>query len=304
MSAPVTTGIVDAHTHAFPPAWVADRSGHVARDAWFAELYAGPAAKMIDADALLMTMDAAGVAQAVMCGWPWSDPGHCREHNAYLAEAAAASQGRLAWLGTVAPASPGAAAEAERCLVAGASGIGELNADAQGFDLADPSSLADVGDLLRLAGRPLLLHSSEPVGHRYPGKGTATPGRLAAFLAAHPSLPVVLAHWGGGLPFYELMPEVGELARDVVYDSAASSYLYRPDIFRRVLDIVGPDRVLWASDHPVLGMGRFLRRTRRDGGLREDEVAPVMGENARRVYRLPDLASEAREALVTVRVRE
>lgn len=304
MSATEATGIVDAHTHAFPPEWVADRSGHVARDAWFAELYAGPTAKMIDADALLAAMDDAGVEQAVMCGWPWSDPGHCREHNAYLAEAAAASRGRLAWLGTVAPARPGAAAEAERCLAEGASGIGELNADAQGFDLADPASLADISAVLREGGWPLLLHSSEPVGHRYPGKGTATPGRLAAFLAAQPDLLVALAHWGGGLPFYELMPEVAELARHVVYDSAASSYLYRPDVFRRVLDIVGPNRVLWASDHPVLGMGRFLRRTRRDAALREHEVAAVMGENARRVYRLPSRVGAASERLVTVRVRK
>ena len=30
-------------------------------------------------------MDEAGVAQAVMCGWPWADPVLCREHNDYLA---------------------------------------------------------------------------------------------------------------------------------------------------------------------------------------------------------------------------
>jgi predicted TIM-barrel fold metal-dependent hydrolase len=303
MAAIEATGIVDAHTHAFPPEWVADRSGHVARDAWFAELYTGPTAKMIDAGSLLAAMDSAGVEQAVMCGWPWSDPVHCREHNAYLAEAAAASGGRLAWLGTVAPACPGAAAEVERCLAEGASGIGELNADAQGFDLAEPGALADVAAMLREAGLPLLLHSSEPVGHRYPGKGTATPARLVTFIAAQPGLSVVLAHWGGGLPFYELMPEVAEVARDVVYDSAASSYLYRPDVFRRVIDIVGPERVLWASDHPVLGMGRFLRRTRRDAGLRVDEVAPVMGENARRVYRLPKREVGGSEARMTARVR-
>ena len=61
------------------------------------------------------------------------------------------------------------------------------------------------------------------------------------------------------MPFYELMPEVAALTRNVVYDTAASSYLYRADVFRAVLDIAGPERVLWASDHPVLGMGRFLR---------------------------------------------
>ncbi|MGH2615040.1 MAG: amidohydrolase family protein [Thermomicrobiales bacterium] len=280
--------VIDAHTHAFPPEWIADRVNHCQRDRWFGELYEAPSAKMVDAIDLVAAMDAAGVAQAVACGWPWADPGLCREHNDYLAAASRASGGRLAWTGTVAPASPGAAAETERCLALGASGIGELNADAQGFDVAQPSALADVSAILTAAGRPLLLHASEPVGHRYPGKGTATPDRLVSFLATHPDLPVVLAHWGGGLPFYELMPEVSALSQNVVYDTAASSYLYRPAVFRAVLDVVGPERVLWASDHPVLNMGRFLERTRTLANIRREEMEPVMAGNARRVYGLDD----------------
>jgi predicted TIM-barrel fold metal-dependent hydrolase len=133
----------------------------------------------------------------------------------------------------------------------------------------------------------MMLHTSEPVGHSYPGKGTATPDRVLAFLSAYPELPVVLAHWGGGLPFYELMPEVAALAARVVYDTAASTYLYRPQVFRAVLDLVGSDRVLFASDHPILRMDRFLRRVIASGGLRSHEIEPVLGGNARRVYGLP-----------------
>jgi uncharacterized protein len=282
--------IVDAHTHAFPPEWIADRVNHCRRDRWFGDLYEAPSAKMIDGVDLVSAMDSAGVALAIACGWPWLDPGLCREHNDYLADATRTSNGRLAWLGIVAPTSPEAAAETERCLALGASGIGELNADAQGVDIAQPGLLADVVATLIAAERPLLLHASEPVGHRYPGKGTATPDRLLSFLVANPQLRVVLAHWGGGLPFYELMPEVTALTQNVVYDTAASSYLYRPGVFRTVLDIAGPERVLWASDHPVLGMGKFLERTRRLAAIHPDERALVMSDNARRVYRLDDTA--------------
>lgn len=292
MSEPAPLAIVDAHTHAFPPGWVADRVNHCRRDRWFGVLYEAPSARMIDAAELLRAMDEARVAQAVACGWPWADPVLCREHNDYLAAVSLQSRGRLAWLGSVAPAFPGAGAEAERCLALGASGIGELNADAQGFDVADRGALAEVAEVLIGSGLPLLLHASEPVGHRYPGKGTATPDRLVAFLEMQPDLSVVLAHWGGGLPFYELMPEVGALCRNVCYDTAASTYLYGPGIFRTVLDIVGAGRVLWGSDHPVLGMGTFLGRTRRLAGLRPEEAELVMGGNARRVYRLGDTAFE------------
>ena len=282
--------VVDAHTHAFPPQWIADRVNHCRRDRWFGDLYEAPTAKMIDAVELMSAMESAGVGLAIACGWPWRDPGLCREHNDYLADAAKRSEGRLAWLGIVAPASSDAAAETERCLALGASGIGELNADAQGVDIAQPALLTDVATVLMTADRPLLLHASEPVGHGYPGKGTATPDRLLNFLSANPDLRVVLAHWGGGLPFYELMPEVAAVTRNVVYDTAASSYLYRPGVFRTVLDIAGRERVLWASDHPVLGMGKFLERTRQLAAIHPDERDLLMSDNARRIYRLDDTA--------------
>ena len=290
MSARFPLQVVDAHTHVFPPEWIGDRSKHVAHDRWFGELYEAPTARMIDAPSLLATMDEAGVTQAVMCGWPWRDPVHCREHNDYLAEASLSSGGRLAWLAIVNPVDPGAAAEVERCLGLGASGIGELNADAQGFSLQDAVRMRDVMAVLQEQGRPVMLHASEPLGHRYPGKGTATPDRLLGFVAAYPNMQIVLAHWGGGLPFYELMPEVASLAGNVHYDTAASTYLYRPAVFRAVLDIVGPDRVLWGSDHPVLGMSRFLRRTLRDAHLTEREQRWVLAENAARIYHLPVIA--------------
>ncbi|MFT4036770.1 MAG: amidohydrolase family protein [Thermomicrobiales bacterium] len=289
MSAPLHHRIVDAHTHVFPPEWVQDRTDQVRRDRWFGELYEAPTAHMIDAPGLLAAMDAAGVAQAVMCGWPWRDPAHCRAHNDYLAESAAASAGRLAWLGIVNPAEAGAAAEVERCLKMGAAGIGELNADAQGFAFEAQHDFADVAEVLTRAGRAAMLHASEQLGHAYPGKGSATPERLLNFVMAHPDLKIVFAHWGGGLPFYELMPEVAALTANVSYDTAASTYLYRPAVFRAVLDVVGPERVLWGSDHPVLGMGRFLRRTLRDGALKAEEIGPVLAGNAARVYHLPEI---------------
>jgi predicted TIM-barrel fold metal-dependent hydrolase len=292
MTEGVPPDVVDAHTHAFPPEWVRDRSELVRRDRWFGELFAAASVKMIDVGALLSAMDSAGVSQAVVCGWPWADPELCRAHNDYLAAAVAESGDRLAWLGVVAPGSPSAAAETERCLGLGASGIGELNADAQEFDLTQPEALADMAAVLMAADRPLMLHASEPVGRPYLGKGSATPDRLLHLVEAFPQLSLVLAHWGGGLPFYELMPEIAAVTGNVAYDSAASAYLYRFDVFRTVIDIVGPERVLWASDHPVLGMRRFLRQTRQLANLRPEEEHAIMAGNARRVYRLPEPSSK------------
>jgi predicted TIM-barrel fold metal-dependent hydrolase len=285
--------VVDAHTHIFPPELARDRGGHLKRDVWFESLYQNPKALIVTAEELIASMDAAGIERSVACGFPWSDPGLCREHNAYLADAARRFPNRISWLGIVAPGSPSLAEEARWCFEQGASGLGELNADAQGFDFRDVASLAALAEIAVAAGRPIMTHASEPVGHVYPGKGAATPDKLLAFLAEFPQVRLVAAHWGGGLPFYELMPEVAEIARRVVYDTAASTYLYRFQVFRSVLDIIGSERVLFASDYPVLKQRRFVERTLATEWRSEEERAAVFGGNARRVYRLPDRGESA-----------
>lgn len=289
-----TATIVDAHTHLFPPDVINGRERYLENDSWFSELFTHPKAIIVGAAELTASMDEAGIDRSIVCGWPWRDAGLCREHNAFLAEVAATSDGRIEWLGIVSPTSPDAERDARTCFENGAVGLGELNADAQGFAWVDGGYLDSVVDVCESAGRPLLLHASEPVGHRYPGKGFATPDQLLPFLARHPSLSVVAAHWGGGLPFYELMPEVAALTGNVVYDSAASTYLYRFDVFPTVLSIVGAKRVLFASDYPVLTQTRFLRRVR-EAGIPSGALGEVLGGNAERVFRLSSVKQEATE---------
>jgi len=279
--------VIDAHTHIFPPDICTDRVRYLSRDAWFSSLYQNPKAALATGEDLVESMARAGISHSVVCGFPWADPGLCREHNAYLADAARRFPDRISWLGIVAPASESAERDARWCFENGASGLGEINADAQGVDLREPKAFARIAGICGDAKRPLLLHASEPVGHDYPGKGSATPAKLLAFLAAFPDLDVVAAHWGGGLPFYELMPEVAALTRRVVYDSGASTYLYRFQVFRSVLDIVGSSRVLFGSDYPVLGQGRFVERTLRANWASDQERISVLSANAARVFRLP-----------------
>lgn len=276
--------IIDAHTHIFPPDFARDRAALAARDPWFARTYGDGRARMATAEELIASLDAAGIATAVACGWPWRALAPCRAHNDYLLDAARRWPGRILPLAIVPPTAGGAAtAEAARALDAGAVGIGEVNADAQSFDFADPAGLAALAELLTARGKPLLLHASEPVGHDYPGKGAATPARLLPFIHAHPTLRIVAAHWGGGLPFYALMPEIAAATRNVWYDSAASTYLYDFAIFRHVAAIVGPDRILWGTDYPLLRHDPFLRRTR-TVGLDAAALAAILGENARRLF--------------------
>ena len=96
----------------------------------------------------------------------------------------------------------------------------------------------------------MVVHVSEPAGHQYPGKGHTTPDRAYRFIENFPGNVIVCAHWGGGLPFYGLMPEVGKAFQNVYFDTAASPFLYRPEIFSAVVGLVGSEQILFGTDYP------------------------------------------------------
>ncbi|MCK4222613.1 MAG: amidohydrolase family protein, partial [Dehalococcoidia bacterium] len=169
--------------------------------------------------------------------------------------------------------------ELERCARAGARGIGEMRADTQGFDLADKTIMSPLVDTMMKHDLILLTHSSEPVGHQYAGKGRITPDVLYPFVLAFPDLKLVCAHWGGGLPFYALMPDVAEALSNVFYDTAATSLLYRPQIFKQVSEIIGSDRILLGSDYPLVAQGRTIGQIR-SLQLAEEDQTKILGANA------------------------
>ena len=282
-----TIPVIDAHVHAFDLDTIRDRDHIAQHDAWFGTLYRDPRAKLTSDIELRESMGEAGVARSLICGFPWSDPGRCRQHNDWMATVSAHSGGTLPWLATVVPHHAGAADEAARCFGLGASGLGELNMDGQGFDLAQPTAVAAVVEVCRAHDKPVLFHASEPIGHQYPGKGRATPERLLTFIEAYPDVDIVLAHWGGGLPFYELMPEVAQICARVRYDMAAAPYLYQHHILRAAIGIIGTDRILWGSDFPVLGQQRFLDRVR-GTDLPPETLRRILSANAHATYALPD----------------
>lgn len=279
--------IIDFHTHIFPPEVKKRRTLYWQRSTWFSELYERKRAKLATAEDLIAEMDGSGVDVSVACGFPWDDPVICHDCNDYLLDAANRFPGRIVAFGSVSPAFPQQAAEeAERILSAGMRGIGELNADGQGFDIADELLLGPLVEVLENRDVPLMIHTSEPVGHYYPGKGRTVPDLIFRLAKSWPDLKIVAAHWGGGLPFYELMPEVAQHAKNIYYDAAASPYLYRADIFQAVLHMVDARRVLYGTDYPLIRQTRLLKQIR-SLQLPSDVEAKILGLNAVALLHLP-----------------
>jgi predicted TIM-barrel fold metal-dependent hydrolase len=251
--------LTDVHCHLLPPG-LRQPLAPSWQDPWFAACHAG-SAHFADGPEVLRALDQAQLERAVVFGWPFADPGLLAEVNDYVAAQAAASGGRLIGMALINPGRPGWDQELTRCRELGLVGIGELNADAQDFALEFEGGLRRA--LLTLAEMdwPVMLHASEPVGHQYPGKGTAGPmwlwRLLSPALEAAPQLRVCLAHLGGGLPFYAHMPEVATLCRRLWFDTAAIPYLYQPQALAAVEALLGPGRLCFASDFPLLLPSRY-----------------------------------------------
>ena len=278
--------IIDFHTHIFPPRLRENREEFLGHDPLFTHLYSDPKAKVATAEELIASMDEEGIDISIILNIGWTDHELCLQTNDYIMEAISRYPDRLVGFCAIQPrAGKAAIAEIERCVRGGIRGIGEIRPDIQGFDLGDEAIMNPVIEAARRHGLVLLTHSSEPVGHEYKGKGNITPDILYRFICRFPQLPIVCAHWGGGLPFYALMPEVKTALGNVFFDTAASPFLYRPEIFKHVAEIVGVDKILFGSDYPLMPPSRIIKQLR-SLNMGPEAEALILGGNAKRLLNI------------------
>ncbi|GAB4257158.1 MULTISPECIES: amidohydrolase family protein [Deferrisoma] len=282
--------ILDAHTHIAPPELRADREAFFGGEPDFRLLYEDPKARLVGATELVAYLDENGIQAAVAFGFPWNDDGKTRLCDDYVLDAAARFPARIVPFACVNPLRGRAALrEAERCLAAGARGLGEIATYGAGLGADVRAALGPLAELAAEAGVPVLLHTNEAVGHAYPGKAPMGLEDIYALVRAHPRTRWILAHWGGGLFVYHLLRrEADEVLHNVWYDTAAGPFLYKPDVYRRLLHIAGADRLVFGSDYPLLGLPRYLKDMEA-AGLTADERAAVLGDNLARVLGLGDL---------------
>jgi predicted TIM-barrel fold metal-dependent hydrolase len=286
ISTKIWSVIIDFHTHILPPRIRDEREDYLERDPLFAHLYADPKAKLATAEELIDSMDEEGIDRSIALNIGWTSHELCLETNDYIMEALSRYPDRLVGFCAIQPrAGEAAIAEVERCAREGIRGIGEMRPDIQGFDLGDEATMSPVIQAAKRHRLIFLTHSSEPVGHEYMGKGNITPDVLYRFIAKFPDLPIVCAHWGGGLPFYALMPEVARALEDVFFDTAASPFLYQPEIFKHVAEIVGVKKILFGSDYPLMSQSRVINQVR-SLDMGEEAEGLILGENAKRLLGL------------------
>lgn len=278
--------IIDCHTHIFPDEVRKDRESFTRSDEGFASLYRGVGSRMVGAEELVASMDEAGIERSVICGFPWKDPDCCFLHNQYLLESASRYPGRfIVFISLLFSKPDWSAEEMYRGIKNGAKGVGEVAFYHQGMTCQDIEVMNPVLSEMAKEMIPILLHTNEHVGHPYPGKGDTPLEVFYRFVLSFPTLPVILAHWGGGLPFYELMPEVAKAMANVYYDTAASPLLYSKRIYAVVSGIVGSEKILFGSDYPLIHPRKYFRELE-ESGLSHEDQQKILGLNFSRAFRV------------------
>jgi aminocarboxymuconate-semialdehyde decarboxylase len=116
-------------------------------------------------------------------------------------------------------------------------------------------------------------------------------------LEKYPRLPIILANLGGVFPFiierlegYWDRVHAGERPLAVRPIEALRRYYLEtasghPAAIRMTAEVMGIDRLLFGSDYPSFDFVRALRSVR-DCALPPDQIALILGGNAKRLVRL------------------
>ncbi|MFP4165692.1 MAG: amidohydrolase family protein [Opitutales bacterium] len=292
---------IDSHTHCYPKevrenprVWAESRN-----ERHWAELVAPKVKPSLQGWAsrteMLAAMDEAGVGHAVLTGWYWEHEATCRWHNHSIAEWVRTAPDRLSGFAAIHPGQSEACIleQLEEARALGLVGVGELHPGIQRFGSQTPGWRM-IADWCAQNAWPVLIHATETAGHDHPASIPTPLNDFLRMASESPDLKIILAHWGGGLPFFELNPKVKDSLQNVYYDSAASPLLYHPSIFRRVIDIVGSNKILFGSDYPLRlyprgakkpGFSRFLQSIREEAHLTKEELDAVFHHNAQNLLR-------------------
>jgi predicted TIM-barrel fold metal-dependent hydrolase len=282
--------VIDFHTHIFPSYFMEKRGIFFSQEPAFEALYRSATSRLASREELLQTMEEQGIQRSVVFGFPWEKEEHFRRHNDYILESVQKHPDKLIGFCCFSPLSPHAPKEVKRCLDAGLAGVGELAVYESGLSKEIIRGLREVMEICADRSVPVLFHTNEPVGHAYPGKTPVHLREIYDLLKQYPSNKIVLAHWGGGLFFYSLMKkEVRDVLKNVWFDTAASPYLYAPQVYRIAGELAGFDRILFGSDYPLLKPDKYFREMA-EAGMSSEALAKVKGDNAKRLLSKSPLA--------------
>ena len=259
--------IFDSHVHIFHPKVVSQREEFF-DDSSFRLLYSCSKSRLTDKGGLDEYFKSFGVEKAAVMGFPWFSNKYCEMQNEYFSSVSE----RLPCFGSIPLSADSSTIKSFAVNIKnlGLTGIGEIGFYCKGMDRNAQKWLVTVLEESAKNNLKVCLHVNEPVGHHYTGKYDPKLPELLKIISKFPDLKIILAHLGGGLVFYELMPEIKDILKNCVYDTAAVPFLYSDNVYKAAVDLVGEERLLFGSDFPLLNADRYLQLYGKDLIMRDN----------------------------------
>lgn len=219
-------------------------------------------------EVLLPLLDEAGIDQAIIMTYRDAS-GPDDPATAYILDAIRRYPKRLIGYVRLDPEAPGALDALDKAL--GDDGLKGLKLHPVSY-VGFPYGAGTLRLMRRAAeyNAPVLFHSGD--------EALALPQQLAEAARQCPEATVILAHMGG---FYhvEAAIEAAEAYPNIILDTSAMPY---PQMIRRAVETIGPERVLFGSDGPGCVPRLEMEKVRLAGLTPEDE-ALVMGGSIQRI---------------------
>ncbi|MDI3281669.1 amidohydrolase family protein [Polyangium sp. 15x6] len=267
--------VIDAHVHVFP------EPVFEALWRWF-DQYGWPIRYKLKAREVVQFLLSRGVSRIVALHYAHK-PGMARALNQFVA-GLCREEPRVVGLATVLPGEPGAKEILSEAFAMGLQGV-KLHCHVQCFS-PDEEALHDVYEACVRANKPLVVHAGrEPKSPAYKCDTyeICSADRVGRVLADYPGLKLCVPHLGANeFDAYErLMERYDNLWLDTTMTMA--EYFTGPPPMR--LLHCRPERVLYGSDFPNVpyAWDREIKRLAALG-MREEELAGIVGGNAKRLY--------------------
>lgn len=289
---------IDVHTHYTPPSIKDNLEVFAEKEPYWGLLITPDPVNHTEQgwatpEQMIEDMDKAGLDKVVLLGEGQTRHENAVERNNIGIEIMRRWPDRVICFATVQPkVGQKAIDELKRCIDAGMKGMGEMGHYSGGFRFDDPDFLRVIEACIEL-DIPVNLHCNEEVGHFYLGKSIYPLRHYYQLICRYPELKLILAHWGGGLLFYEIMPEVRRKLKNVYYDTAGSPLIFPTGaIFNIALQIVDHRKILYGSDYPLLicpdkqnapDFKPFINEIDQLG-LSSEVYNDIMGNNAARLF--------------------
>jgi predicted TIM-barrel fold metal-dependent hydrolase len=256
--------VTDFHTHIFPDR-VADRALQTLVEAYQAAPQ-GPATVA----GVLAAMDAAGIAQAVVCPVA-TRPDQVTSINRWVT---ALDRERFIPFGALHPDFPGLREELAFLRDQGVRGL-KLQPHFQGYAVEDAALLRMFEHLEDFV---VLMHGGQEI-KPIPFVPT-TPERLRALHDRFPRQRLVIAHLGG----YQMWEGVEEylLGQDLYFDLSFTFDRLNDATIARLVAAHGPEQILFGSDYPWMTPAQARAGVERMPWS-EEEKRGILGGNAKRL---------------------